>query len=157
MAKTSRDAHRHVRELGEFFRDSKEIAEHLVNEFIERHERKKYLRQSLDRLINRGFLEVKDKRISPTKKGLRLFRRRTRSKIPVAPKEGKWYILTFDIPVALNSKRIALGRLLRDFGFHPFQKSVWIGPHQLSTEVWEFVVENKLEKFCKPMIVDIIE
>ncbi|KKU16607.1 MAG: hypothetical protein UY26_C0003G0214 [Candidatus Jorgensenbacteria bacterium GW2011_GWA1_48_13] len=157
MAKTSRDAHKHIRELSEFFRDGKEIALEIVEEFINQYKRKKYLRQSLERLTARGFLKTKDGKISPTKEGLRFFRRHMKNKMTAIPKEGKWYLISFDIPVKLNSKRVALRRLLRDFNFYPFQKSVWIGPEPLSAEVWEFIVENKLEKFCRPMFVEILE
>ena len=157
MAKTARDARKHIREWSEFFREGKEVTKNLIDEFVNQYKRKKYLRQSLERLIARGFLRTKDDKFSPTKRGLRFFRRHIKNKFATVPKEGRWYILSFDIPVRLNSKRIALCRLLRDFNFYPFQKSVWIGSHQLVQEIWEFIVENKLESFCKPMIVDILE
>ncbi len=157
MAKTSKDAARHIQEWSEFFRDGKDIAEEIVEEFINQYKRKKYLRQSLERLVSRGFLKAKDSKVSPTREGLRFFRRHMKNKMTAASKEGKWYLISFDIPVKLNSKRAALRRLLRDFNFYPFQKSVWIGPEQLGVEVWEFIVDNKLEKFCRPMFVDILE
>jgi len=47
-----------------------------------------------------------------------------KNKMTAIPKEGKWYLISFDIPVKLNSKRVALRRLLRDFNFYPFQKRI---------------------------------
>src|SRR3989344_3392992 len=142
MAKTARGAYRHIEEWSSFFSDAAEISSLLIEEFVENHKRKKYLRQSLDRLVRRGFLVQREKSYVTTKIGIRFFLRHSQQKIPLAPKEGKWYLLSFDIPVKLNPKREALRRLLKDFGFQAFQKSVWIGRHQLGENVWEFIVAN---------------
>jgi len=156
MAKTSRDARRHIREWSEFFSDLGEAGTFLVEEFIERHRRKKYLHQSLKRLIERGFLQAHQKKIILTPSGKKLFRR-YHPAVPVFNEKGQWYILSFDIPVNFNSKRIALTRLLRAYNFIPLQKSVWLGSQKLAADVWEWIVEQKIEKYCLPMIVDIIE
>ncbi|MDI6821033.1 MAG: hypothetical protein QMD65_02515 [Patescibacteria group bacterium] len=156
MAKTSRDARRHMREWSDFFSDFDEVGALVIEEFIERHRRKKYLRQSLERLISRGFLQANKGKFAPTLRGKKLFRRYHQVE-PVFNEKGKWYILSFDIPVKFNSKRVAFTRLLRAYNFIPFQKSVWLGSHGVAVDVWEWIVEQKIEKYCAPMVVDIIE
>ena len=62
MAKTSRDAHRHIRELSEFFSDVGVATEKLVDEFIRDYKDKKHLKQSFKRMIDQG-LVVKATRV----------------------------------------------------------------------------------------------
>jgi len=56
MGKTSVDARRHVRELGQFFTDVNSVAEAIVDEFIKARKKKKYLKQSLKRFIEKGLI-----------------------------------------------------------------------------------------------------
>jgi hypothetical protein len=42
--------------------------------------------------------------------------------------DGKWRILTFDIPEDRRPARSALRRLIKQMGFQPLHKSVWVHP-----------------------------
>jgi DNA-binding PadR family transcriptional regulator len=54
--------------------------------------------------------------------------------------DGKWRIVTFDIPVAQNTARAALRGKMKKLGFKQFQKSVWIIPWECEDEIL-FVAE----------------
>ncbi|MDP3975267.1 MAG: hypothetical protein Q8P88_03225 [Candidatus Jorgensenbacteria bacterium] len=159
MAKTSRDAYRHMRALSALFTEMFSVNRTVIEELAEHGTRRKYLQQTLARLIAKGYLEDEGARVKVTKRGLAFFRRRHPVSFPSDQplRDGKWYLLSFDIPVRFNSKRIALGRILKKYNFVALQKSVWVGPHGLSKDVWEFIVDQKIERFCTPMIVDILE
>ena len=47
--------------------------------------------------------------------------------------------------------------MLRDFDYCQLQKSVWIYPNYISEELWRFLVDYKLDTFCKVMLVEFLE
>ena len=158
MAKTSTDARRHMRELSEFFRDLNEVSNLVVEKFIESRQNKIFLKQSLQRLVAKGYIEEKNGKFKKTKSGVLFFKKNS----IVAPtgeiKSGNnWYVLSFDIPINENNKRDSLRYLLKKSNFYQLQKSVWIGPNKLARDIWEFIVENGMKDYCFPMIVDIVE
>ena len=159
MAKTARDAYRDARVLAEFFHDVVTVGADELEKFLERQEKRRYLRKSIQRLVARGFLRKEGATLAPTARGHALFRRYITPPSPnMTPiSQGKWHFISFDIPVKRTTARVALTRLLRARGFIPFQRSVWAGPHQLAADVWEFIVDHDLAAFCAPMIVEIVE
>lgn len=159
MAKTSVDARRHVRELGKFFGDANVIAEAMVNEFIKARKKKKYLKQSLERFVEKGLVVRREGNFFIMRKGAVFFRR-------IAVKEdlrnikswdGKWRLVTFDVPVSADEKRYQLRRLLKEFGFYQLQKSVWIYPNHLAEKFWRLLVDVELDRYCKVMLVEFLE
>jgi len=157
MAKTSTDARKHIREWSEFFRDMQEVSEIVVDEFIKKYKQRKYLKQSLKRLIKNGFLVAKGNKIIPTVKGIEFFNRHAARSNDLIKWDGKWRLISFDVPVSYNFKRNQLRGLLKEFNFYQLQKSVWVCPNSLSEDFWKIVVKNDLDKYCKVMVVDIIE
>ncbi|MEK7658199.1 MAG: hypothetical protein AAB366_03390 [Patescibacteria group bacterium] len=157
MAKTSRAARRHMMELGRLFNDFKEISDELMSDFIQRYEKKKYLNQSLKRLIGRGFIKKQEGKLTLTEKGKRFFR----SYFPILPSvvkwDGKWRIVSFDVPGGYSVKRDQLRGLLKEFDFYQLQKSVWICPNFVAEEFWKIILKEELNKYCKMMVVDIME
>ncbi len=147
-----------MRELSEFFHDMDEVACKIVEELIESRKQKNFLKQSLKRLIKKGYLEKRDNKFIKTKLGRRFFIKHTIEKeTKEINSQNRWYVLSFDIPVKDNSKRDALRWILKKFGFFQLQRSVWVGPNKLAQDIWEFIVESRIEKYCFPMIVEIIE
>ncbi len=51
--------------------------------------------------------------------------------------DGKWRLFIFDIEEKTRRKRDFLRRELVDFGFYPFQKSVFVYPYPLPPEFFE--------------------
>ncbi|MBI2051515.1 CRISPR-associated endonuclease Cas2 [Candidatus Roizmanbacteria bacterium] len=48
---------------------------------------------------------------------------------------GKWYLVTFDVPEDQKNKREYLRGFLKEIGFYPYQKSVYIFPYECEEEV----------------------
>ena len=51
-----------------------------------------------------------------------------------------WRLVIFDIPEDKNKGRKALGTKLKELGFYPMQKSVFIHPHECKDEI-DFITE----------------
>ena len=161
MAKTSIDARRHIREWSEFFRGGRAIANQVVESFLKEHRKNKYLGQSLKRLISRGLIRKTNHKFIPTAKGiLFLFRIRNKNRRQFNQRnkwDGKWRLISFDVPVSDDSKRVQLRSLLKEFDFYLLQKSVWVCPNYLAEDFWKLIVHDELDKYCKVMLVEIIE
>jgi DNA-binding transcriptional regulator PaaX len=158
MGKTSISAKVHMREWSEFFRDISEASYKAVEELVESKEKKRFLKQSLERLIKKGYIEEKEGKFKKTKLGQRFFAKYFPHPVQVQPVSGgHWYLLSFDVPTKENKKRIYLTRILKKYNFQPLQRSVWVGSNKMAQDIWEFIVENKMEKYCFPMIVEIVE
>lgn len=54
--------------------------------------------------------------------------------------DGLWRIVAFDIPEHFKQERNALASKLRQLGFYPLQKSVFIYPYNCQSEV-DFIIE----------------
>ncbi len=161
MAKTSRDARRHMEGLSRFFSGENGVSNAVFREYLKKSEQKKYLKQSLRRLIAKGFITEDSRGYTPTLKGTRFFRRflkknGDKSELP-NEWDKKWRLVTFDVPCKENLKRCQIRSLLKEFDFYQLQKSVWVCPSSISKKFWEIAVQNDLDKYCKTMLVDIIE
>lgn len=148
---------KYVREWGEFFRDTGIVAEAVVNDFINRYKEKKYLKQSLSRLMDKGFISRRGSKFMLTAEGRRYFLANTKIKSRVRKWDGKWRLITFDVPGGYNPKRDQIRYLLQKFNFYLLQKSVWICPNFMTEEFWKLIVENDLDKYCKAMVVEFLE
>ncbi|MFH0712290.1 MAG: hypothetical protein V2A55_00295 [Candidatus Jorgensenbacteria bacterium] len=158
MAKTSKDARRHIRELSNFFSGVEEVTEELIDELIKNYKRKKYIKQSLKRMIDQGLIVKRNKKFSVTKEGKIFFRRYlSGSKNNKKTWDGKWYFVMFDVPVKFDRKRRILRSLLREYMFYPLQKSVWVSPQQLADDFWKRIVKNDLDRYCKILSTNILE
>ena len=60
--------------------------------------------------------------------------------IPRTRWDRKWRMVIFDIPERHKRARRSLREKLREWGFYPLQKSVWIYPHECRNEL-DFLIE----------------
>ncbi len=160
MAKTSRDAYRNIREWGEFFSGLNNISRLEVDEFVAKKRQKKYLQQSLDRLRRRGFVVEKSGSLGLTLAGRVFFRKNkliTQEKINPRSWDGRWRLVSFDVPGGYRRERDQLREILKMYDFYPLHKSVWVCPEALSERFWQLIVEKKLHSFCKTMVVEVVE
>jgi DNA-binding transcriptional regulator PaaX len=70
--------------------------------------------------------------VSITHKGLRLLDRTAatvRAKLQNRKWDGKWRMVTFDIPEEFKEQRDRVREILKRAGFVKLQQSVWIFPH----------------------------
>jgi|SRR3989338_7107519 len=156
---TSSDAKRHIRELSQLFCDVNEIGEKTVEEFLKWHKKRKYLKQSLRRLEKKGFILQRNKRWIVTKIGRKFLSKYliTKENISDESWDGKWRLISFDVPVRKNSKRFQIRTLLKEFNFYQLQKSVWVCPNRVGEKLWKLFVDYELDKYCSAMVVEIIE
>ena len=160
MAKTSRDVWKHTREWSQFFSDIKSATEAEIELFLKQQKQKRHLKQSLKRLQTRGFLIKKAGKIISSPKGLRYFRKiilREQSRNEKVLWDGKWRLISFDVPIKENAKRHQLLSLLKEFNFYQLQKSVWVCPDKVGNQFWKILIDYELDKYCKAMVVEIME
>lgn len=92
------------------------------------HMRYKYKR-SMVGLEEKGFLTRQGDMVRLTAKGMELAD--VLASRPVQPTKwgGHWWIVMYDIPVAMNPFRFELRSILIRAGFRKLQQSVWVYPH----------------------------
>lgn len=113
---------------------------------------RKNWRTSLDRLVRRGLVR-KEKSKSGLKYTITI---KGKSWFDGFNKEfekeelwwdGKWRIVSFDIPEKLRKHRDALRSELAANGYQKLQNSVWVGRLPLSADVFEFIQEERLDDY----------
>jgi DNA-binding transcriptional regulator PaaX len=158
MAKTSRDARRHIQALSEFL-STGGISREAMEEILKESKKRKHLKQSLRRLVAKGFILDDGRKYSPTAEGVRFFRRFIKDAAEPMSKawDKKWRLIAFDVPCKCDEKRDKIRGLLKEFDFYQLQKSVWICPTALSGLFWETMVKEELDGYCKTMVVDVLE
>ncbi len=97
------------------------------------------LSQALGNLTRSGYLEIieKDnkKAIQLTSRGkLKIWRPRTYDE-----SDGRWRLVAFDIEEERKSTRNKFRDYLKMMGFKPMQKSLWISPHDVSSDLEEII------------------
>ena len=158
MAKTAGAGKRHAMALFNLIERTVDLTEAVIRDFIEERREKKYLQQSLGRMVEKGLVVRESGKLELSEKGILWgIKNNPKFKKKLLRKNGSWYVLSFDIPVELNAKRNDLTRLLKQCDFYRLQKSVWILPDRLSSILWEFLVRQRLDKFCRIMQVRIID
>lgn len=157
MAKTAYAARRHIQAWGNFFDDVQFASREAIEEFIHTHQRNKHLRQSFKRLVVSGIVERKQNKFLVTPRGALFFLRRKPIQQIKKRWDGKWRLISFDVPVRDDRKRALLREFLKEFGFLQLQKSVWVCPNYLTEQFWKLVTSYELDVYCKTMLVEIIE
>lgn len=76
-----------------------------------------------------------------------------RHSVPLAKRigekwDGKWRMVIFDIPEKEKRKRDELRRKLKDLGFACWQKSVYISPFDVASDLAEYLSVNDLADFA---------
>ncbi len=65
--------------------------------------------------------------------------------------DRKWRLVIFDVPEKKRKERLALSKKLKDIGFYPIQKSVFIYPHDCRNEIdfiCEFLLISRYVNYC---------
>ncbi|MDO8564727.1 MAG: hypothetical protein Q7R88_01905 [bacterium] len=103
----------------------------LVHEFM--HERLIGMRENKDGTMTAILTEKGRKRVVTVNID--------RLKLPAEEKwDGRWHGVLFDIPEKYKGAREALREKLRELGFYPWQKSVFVYPYPCRDQI-DFVVE----------------
>lgn len=68
--------------------------------------------------------------------------------------DGKWRIVSFDIPEKLSNTRNTLRRILKKIGFKQIQKSLWICPYNKADKLQLVFDELDINKYVAYFIVE---
>jgi hypothetical protein len=99
--------------------------------------------------LERGkYVKVKKKSqtVCLTEKGIKeILKYKMRSNLQESRWDGKWRIVIFDIAEATRKDRNYLRSQLKWIGFEELQKSIWVFPYEIRSELKEFIKLCKLE------------
>jgi len=108
----------------------------------------RYLRESIKRLYQSKLVDFKENsdgtvRLILSEKGKNKILKYDLDKIEITKPirwDKLWRVVIFDIPEEENKGRGALRAKLKELGFYPLQKSVFIHPYECKDEI-DFIVE----------------
>lgn len=141
-----------------------EVTETIVDEFIDPKEawRKsrtgdydsKLFFDNLRRLSVVGYVEVDREgdrfSVKLTKKGrIKLLEHSSEKK-----RDGKWRMISYDIPEEMRTVRNAFRNSIRRIGFKQIQKSLWVCPYVKADELELVIDELKLHEYVAYMVVE---
>lgn len=112
----------------------------------------KWYYNHLKSLEHRGYINIshKDKSVELTSKGrIKLIENSDDQKV-----DGKWRMLSWDIPEDLAIKRRQLCRSIRRIGYKRVQKSLWACPFAKADQVDLIIEELNLHKYVAYLQVD---
>jgi len=72
----------------------------------------------------------------------------------VKRKDGKWVMLTFDMPAKNKRARNLLTSVLYGLGYKMFQQSVWVTPYDVSEKTEELLQFYNLDRFVKIFLIE---
>lgn len=108
----------------------------------------RYLRETIKRLYQSKFVDYKENKdgtviLTLSEKGKNKILKYDLYKIEIkkpARWDKLWRLVIFDIPEEKRAGRMALAAKLKELGFYPMQKSVFIHPYECKDEI-DFIVE----------------
>ncbi|PIU24470.1 hypothetical protein COT12_00860 [Candidatus Berkelbacteria bacterium CG08_land_8_20_14_0_20_39_8] len=132
--------------LAQSFLDPKGFHEHIELEgfFIDRFP------QRLNELERSGCIRITNNSIEITRKG----KIRHLEKLKDKQRDGKWRILSWDIPEAMRQKRNQFRRSIKRIGYRQVQKSLWASPFIKADEVDLIIDEYSVRKYVAYFVVD---
>lgn len=69
-------------------------------------------------------------------------------------RDGKWTMITFDIPQKYKKQRELLRSILLNSGFKIFQQSVWVSPYDNLEKIEKLLQMHGLDKFVKIFLIE---
>jgi len=69
-------------------------------------------------------------------------------------KDGKWVMLTFDMPANNRKLRDLLRSILQNLGYKIFQQSVWITPYDVSEKTEKLLQFHSLDSYVKIFLIE---
>ena len=114
-------------------------------------------RQIADRvreLIKAGCVETQEENGSVSIRLTRKGKIKHLEKSPNSTRDGKWRIISFDIPEELKTLRIKFTRSLRRIGYKSVQKSLWVCPCSKADQISLLINELNLAKYVAYFVVE---
>jgi CRISPR/Cas system-associated endoribonuclease Cas2 len=101
-------------------------------------------------LQKRGYIKINNESIEITKKGRIHHLEKSNSK----EMDGKWRILSWDIPESMSLQRNQFRRSIKRIGYRQVQKSLWVCPLVKADEVDLIIDEYGVRKHVAYFIVE---
>ena len=124
------------------------------------HQRRQTVNKSLERLIERGYVEKNGDTLQLSARGEYFAAQIGEGRLaPTKPKrwDGKWRLLIFDIPEYRKRTRNQVRTTLQGLGFHRLQDSVWVYPYDCEDFVILLKTDLRIGKDLLYIIADQIE
>lgn len=71
--------------------------------------------------------------------------------------DGSWRIVLFDIPESKRRYRDYLRKILKNIGFHEFQKSIWIFPFPVPPFLRQLLLEDNIKPYVRLITTKFID
>ena len=68
--------------------------------------------------------------------------------------DGKWIMLTFDIPQKHKKARMLLRSVLTNLRYKMFQQSIWVCPYDVSNETERLLQMQDLDRYVKIFLIE---
>jgi DNA-binding transcriptional regulator PaaX len=104
-----------------------------------------YIKRTLGRLMDQGFVEKGDEGYQLTVRGKRWLLKYTLDDLSIpkpAKWDGRWRMIIYDVARNRASQRTIFRSTLKNLGFYNVQESVWIHPYPCEKEI------HFLKDFC---------
>jgi len=69
-------------------------------------------------------------------------------------KDGKWVMLTFDIPEKHKKARTLLGSVIKNLGYKLFQQSIWVCPFDVSEKTENLLQMYNLDRYVRIFLIE---
>lgn len=69
-------------------------------------------------------------------------------------RDGKWIMLTFDIPIQHKKARSLLRSILHNLEYKMFQQSIWVSPLDISNETEKLLQMHFLDQYVKIFLIE---
>ena len=116
--------------------------------------------KAIDRLVLEGYIKRNGETLSISTAGKHLIEKTIRqvySKLSTKNWDGKWRIITFDIPEKYRSTRNQIRAILKHAGFVELQHSTWIFPHECQELSTLIKHDTRLAKYVLYGVLESIE
>ncbi len=135
-----------------------------IFEELDERRRKREVRRIVNYMKQRGLIVYRSRDyehgIQITRKGQQRLRQKVYDELSVPTPEKwdrKWRLVFFDIPLEASKNRNKLTAKLRQLGYQPLQKSIWIHPYPSRAQIEVVAEKLKFRTFITYVEIDKID
>ncbi len=123
---------------------------------LPKHTKRESIRTTLWRLEKKGLVERTEKgELKLSERGAEFLKQKERP--PEEPWDGKWRLITFDIPEKRRKERDWLRNALTNAGYSFVQRSVFLGKRPIPRTIFEIIEERNLSGFIRLIVIGEID
>ncbi len=123
---------------------------------LPKHTKRESVRTTLWRLQKKGLVEqAQNGELKLSERGAELVKQKEGH--PEEPWDGKWRLITFDVPEKRRRERDWLRNALMNAGYTFVQRSVFLGKKPIPRVIFETIQERDLSKFVRLIVIGEID